>query len=182
MVSTRHTRTVTLLVLIALAGLAAPATAGDAASPSLLERFKALEGEWVAAEDGPMTKKGELVARYRVTAAGSAVVETEFPGTPHEMVTVYYAEGDDVVLQHYCMLGNQPRMRTSAVKGNRVEFAFDGGRNLEPQHDRHIHSGWVEFVGPNEMRGEWIEHDEGEPISVVRVHQVRKADREAGRR
>mgnify|MGYP003352508404 CR=1 FL=1 len=29
-----------------------------------------------------------------VTAAGSAVVETIAPGTPHEMVTVYHLDGD----------------------------------------------------------------------------------------
>ena len=80
-------------------------------APAALERFKALAGEWVAAEDGEMTKKGDLVARYAVTAGGSAVVETVFPGSPHEMVTVYHADGPDLVLTHYCVEGNQPRMR-----------------------------------------------------------------------
>lgn len=175
MVSTRHATTAALVVLAGLAGLAAPTAGADAGSP-LIDRFKALEGEWVTAEDGPMAQKGEVVARYRVTAGGSAVVETEFPGTPHEMVSVYYAEGDDVVMQHYCMLGNQPRLRARPVGGNRVEFVFDGGGNLEPQHDRHIHSGWVEFVGADEIRSEWTEHAGGEPLSAVPLRLVRVAD------
>ena len=101
-----------LVLSAAVAVTAPPASAATgAAAPAALERLKALAGEWVAAEDGEMAKKGDLVARYAVTAAGSAVVETVFPGSAHEMVTVYHADGPDLVLTHYCMEGNQPRMR-----------------------------------------------------------------------
>src|SRR5262245_48624855 len=65
----RNTQRVALLaalVLSAQAGRAADAVK-PAASPAL-ERFKALAGDWVAAEDGEMSKKGDLVARYAVTA------------------------------------------------------------------------------------------------------------------
>jgi len=106
---------VVLLVLTGtvFAGAVSPGTDGAAAAPATtpLDRFKALAGDWVAAEDGEMFHKGDLVARYGVTAAGSAVVETVFPGSPHEMVTVYHADGTDLVLTHYCMEGNAPRMR-----------------------------------------------------------------------
>ena len=67
---------------------------GAKPAPAAFERFKALAGEWVSAEDGEMAKRGDLVARYAVTAGGSAVVETIFPGQAHEMVTVYHADGD----------------------------------------------------------------------------------------
>ena len=90
-----------------------------------------------------MAKKGDLVARYAVTAAGSAVVETVFPGSAHEMVTVYHADGPDLVLTHYCMEGNQPRMRAKDARGPRFEFAFDGGTNIDPKRDRHMHSAVV---------------------------------------
>jgi len=80
-------RNVTLATIVLSVGaayaLAAPspsATAGKPASAAL-DRFKALAGEWVAAEDSEMFKKGDLVARYAVTAAGSAVVETIFPAS-----------------------------------------------------------------------------------------------------
>ena len=108
----KHFTAVPALTLLAGAALAA----GPAPSPAL-DRFKSLAGEWVAAEDGPMSKKGDLVARYAVTAAGSAVVETVFPGTAHEMLTVYTADGADLVLTHYCMEGNQPRMRAKSPGG-----------------------------------------------------------------
>jgi hypothetical protein len=166
-----------VLVLPAAIARAAPPppASGTAAASAPLERFKTLAGEWVAAEDGEMAKKGDLVARYAITAGGSAVVETVFPGSPHEMVTVYHADGRDLVLTHYCMEGNQPRMRATRARGPRFDFAFDGGTNIDPGRDRHMHSAWVEFVGGDELRNEWTEHADGKTVLVVKSHLLRKA-------
>ena len=143
-------------------------------APAALDRFKALAGEWVAAEDGEMFKKGDLVARYAVTAAGSAVVETVFPGSPHEMVTVYHADGPDLVLTHYCMEGNQPRMRARNPEGPRFDFAFDGGIGIDPKKDRHMNSASLEFVGSDELRTVWTEIEAGKPVFVAKSRLVRK--------
>ena len=155
---------------------ASPETAaivGKVPSPAL-EQFKALAGEWVAAEDGEMARKGELVARYAVTAMGTAVVETTFPGTAHEMVTVYHADGPDLLLTHYCVEGNQPRMRAKAPRGPRFDFAFDGGANLDPKRDRHMHSATVTLLGKDELSSEWTELADGKPVLVVKSRLLRK--------
>ena len=164
------------LVLATGAASAAPVPVAAPARPTSasLERFKALAGEWIAAEDGDMVKKGDLVARYAVTASGSAVVETVFPGSEHEMVTVYHADGPDLVLTHYCMEGNQPRMRAKGVQGSRIDFAYDGGTNIDPKRDRHMHSATFELVGADEIRSAWSELAEGKPVFVARLHLVRK--------
>lgn len=161
-------------VRIPLVLLAACAQTLQAAPPAPLDRFKALAGEWVAAQDGPMTKKGDLVARYQVTAGGTAVLETVFPGTEHEMVTVYHADGADIVLQHFCMEGNQPRMRAKAPGAKRVEFAFDGGTNIDPARTRHMNRAWVEFTSKDALRTEWTEIADGRPVLVVLSDLVRK--------
>ena len=165
------------LVLSAGAVAAAPNPAPAPARPTLasLERFKTLAGEWVAAEDGDMVKKGDLVARYAVTASGSAVVETVFPGSEHEMMTVYHADGPDLVLTHYCMEGNQPRMRARGAQGSRIAFAYDGGTNIDPKRDRHMHSATFDLVGADEIRSEWNEIAEGKTVFLARMHLVRKA-------
>jgi len=155
------------LVLAAAAWAAGPATDG-------LERFKALSGEWVAAEDSEMVKKGDLVARYSLTGAGSAVVEEVFPGTHHAMTTVYHMDGSDLVLTHYCMSGNQPRMRAKATSGPKVAFAFDGGTNIDPKKTQHMHEATFEFLGENEIRSTWVEFAEGKPGMTVNMHLVRK--------
>ena len=164
-----------VLVLSVGAGLAATAAPPPSVRPAsaALERFKALAGDWVAADDGEMVKKGDLVARYAVTAGGSAVVETVFPGQGHEMVTAYHAEGPDLVLTHYCTEGNQPRMRARNVQGSRFDFTFDGGANIDPKRDRHMHSASVELLGSDELRSVWTELAEGKPALVVNSHLVR---------
>jgi hypothetical protein len=169
--------TLAALALSAGAALAAWGATGPAAGnpPSAsFERFKALAGDWIAAEDGEMAKKGDLVARYAVTAAGSAVVETVFPGSPHEMVTVYHADGSDLVLTHYCMEGNQPRMRAKDSRGPRFEFAYDGGTNIDSKRDRHMHSAVLELAAADEIRSEWSELADGKIAFVARTHLVRK--------
>ncbi len=172
-----NARNASLAVLVLSAGAAftapAPPTAGVKPVSAALERFKALAGEWVAAEDGEMVKKGDLVARYAVTASGSAVVETVFPGSPHEMVTVYHADGSDLLLTHYCMEGNQPRMRAKNLSGPRFDFSYDGGTNIDPKRDRHMHSASLE-LGQDEIRSEWTELADGKPVFVAKSHLVRK--------
>lgn len=158
----------------AASSAAATGTAQDRTAFPAFERIKSLAGEWVAAEDGEMTKKGDLVARYAVTAGGSALVETVFPGSPHEMVTVYHADGPDVVLTHYCVEGNQPRMRARAVAGPRFDFEFEGGANIDPARDRHMHSASLEIVGADEIRTVWTELADSKPVLVVKSRLVRK--------
>ena len=70
----------------------------------------------------------------KVTAAGSAVHETIFPGTGHEMVSMYHADGKDLIMTHYCALGNQPRMKLdpkSSVDKGEFRFKFAGGSNID---------------------------------------------------
>ena len=139
------------------AAAAAPASAAPA-----LDRLKALAGEWIDV-DGTMGMKGQVAVTYRVTGAGSAVVETDFPGTAHEMVTVYHRDGGDLVLTHYCSAGNQPRMRAKRAVGDVLAFDFDGGTNLDPAKDMHIHAVKIELLGEDEMRETWIGWKGGKP-------------------
>ena len=61
------------------------------------------------------------------------------PGTDHEMVSVYHADGKDVVMTHYCAFGNQPKMKLDpASKDNELKFVFAGGTNLDPAKDTHM--------------------------------------------
>lgn len=74
------------------------------------DRLKTLTGEWIDVS-GSSVGKGKVAAIYHVTSGGSVVQETLFPGSSHEMVSMYTADGDHVVMSHYCAMGNQSRMR-----------------------------------------------------------------------
>lgn len=78
---------------------------GDFAS---LEPFKQLAGTWQADEDGD--GKPDMTLVYTTIGAGSAVMEHLFPGTPHQMVTVYHTHYGQLRATHYCAAKNQPAM------------------------------------------------------------------------
>src|SRR5258708_3807327 len=122
-----------------------PATASAASHPGL-ERLKTLAGTWVAADqDGKPTT--QVVSVIKVTAAGSAVQETLFPGQPQEMMSLYHRDGADLLMTHYCALGNQPRMKADpASPPNQLRFKFAGGTNLDPAKDMHMHEGTLTLV------------------------------------
>lgn len=136
-----------------------------------LDRFRALQGEWVATEG---EAKGKVQVVYRVTGGNSAVVETLFPGSAHEMVTIYHRDGNDLVLTHYCAAGNQPRMRAKRYDGKKIVFNFDGGTNFTPDKDMHMHQAWIEFVSADELRSEWTSMREGTLQPPVRFALRRK--------
>ena len=147
----------------------APAPAGSGAAA--FEKLKALAGDWVEVEP-KMGPAGHVAESYRLTGAGSALVSTLAGGTPHEMVSVYHRDGNDLVMTHYCAAQNQPRLRAKTVTGNVLAMDYDGGTNVNPAKDMHIHGVRIEFVGPDEIRETWIGWKDGkqeEPPLVLHL-------------
>ena len=60
---------------------------------------------------------------------------------------MYHLDGADLVMTHYCMLGNQPRMKADPKSpANQLCFKFAGGSNLDPAKDKHMHEGTLTFI------------------------------------
>jgi hypothetical protein len=151
-----------------------PATNGKEAS-SAFERLKNLAGEWQLAAPGDEAERGKTTVRYRLTARGSALVETLFPDTDKEMVTVYHRDGDQVVLTHYCCCGNQPRMKAQDGSAkDELVFEFAGGTNLNPAKDPHMHGYRVRFVDADHLHGEWQFYVGGKAAEKHTFDLVRK--------
>jgi hypothetical protein len=125
-----------------------PAPPKAAAHPQL-ERIKKLAGTWVMADkDGKPTD--QVASVYKVTAGGSAVTETIFPGSPMEMISVYHLDKGDLVMTHYCALGNQPKMKADPKsEKDTIKFDFAGGTNFDPAKDMHMHEGKLKFIDDN---------------------------------
>jgi hypothetical protein len=158
----------TLLVAVLLAWANGPAVADDNkhhgkenAKHPAFERFKLLAGEWVGKGKGKDHPQ-EIHVKYKVTAGGSAVVETIFPGTEHEMITVIHPDGADLLLTHYCMLGNQPHMKAPGkANGNKIEFKFVRATNLKSTNDMYMHDVTFTFVDKDALRTEWTHFKDG---------------------
>jgi hypothetical protein len=143
------------------AKLPAPATNAG------LEKMKKLAGTWLAVDkDGKATD--QVVSVIRVTAGGSAVHETLFPGQPHEMISVYTADGPDLVMTHYCVLGNQPRMKADPNSPpNQIVFRFVGGTNLNVAKDKHMHEAVLTFVGDDRIEVNGTGWENGAPAKEM---------------
>jgi len=136
-------------------------------------RIKTLAGTWKSQitgqhkaekskENAEGHKKGEAHERnapviYKLTGAGSALVETQFPGSDHEMVSVYHLDGDDLRMTHYCAAQNQPRVKLDKASStpDQLIFVFDGGTNLDPQKDMHIHGVKITFHADGKVTSAW---------------------------
>jgi hypothetical protein len=122
-------------------------------------KLKSLAGTWNNKESDTEHHVPPSVSKviYRLTGAGSALVETDFPGSDHEMVSVYHLDGDDLRMTHYCAAGNQPRMKLdrAASTPTRLVFVFDGGTNLDPAKDMHIHGLTVNFQENGKVDCAW---------------------------
>ncbi|HUP25304.1 MAG TPA: hypothetical protein VNB06_20500 [Thermoanaerobaculia bacterium] len=141
-----------MLAFVAWLGTVAAAAAADVDSgAAAFERFTFLAGRWTGGE-GEATYAMELA----VIAGGKTVVAREFPGTDHEMTTLYYLRDGELVGQHYCMLGNQPRYRHQpTADASEVRFVFDGGDNLDPARDAHAHEGYLRLRADGTLESTW---------------------------
>jgi hypothetical protein len=169
-----------LMIAAALAAGMNPAeekskeTAARPQSPSRLDLIKKLQGDWVqVGEDGKPTD--QVVSTYRVTAGGSAVEEVLFKGTPHEMVTVYYMDGSELMLTHYCVAGNQPRMKADKqADPHQLVFHCAGGTNMKSENDEHMHQATITWKDDDHIHSEWLEYKDGKNIMTAAFDLARQ--------
>ena len=138
-----------------------PAT--PAKSNANFEKMKKLVGTWVEADkDGKPTDT--VMSIIKLTAGGSAIHETFFPGQPMEMVSVYVPEGEELVMTHYCVIGNQPKLKADPKSpANQIVFKFAGGTNLDPKKDKHMHDATLTLVDADTLQIDGIGWENGTP-------------------
>lgn len=134
-----------------------PAPAATAASP--LDRFTALVGTW----DADITGDGapDTTVDYRLIANGSAVVETLFRDTPHEMITVYHMDGKRLFCTHYCAATNQPRLAATPGPGDTVSFSFVDATNMASPDAMHMNAVSFKFIDPGHVTSTWSSREGG---------------------
>ena len=158
----------TLTVSLASQGgeMAAPKLPTPPTNPAL-EKMKKLAGTWLLADkDGKPT--AEIASIIKVTAGGSVVHETLFPAQPHEMVSVYTVDGPDLIMTHYCVLGNQPRMKADPKSpASQIVWRFAGGTNLDPKKDKHMHEATLTIVDDDHLEVNGVGWENGAPAKEM---------------
>jgi hypothetical protein len=159
------------LVMVLTLSVSLPSKGDEKSAPKLptpptnagLEKMKKLAGTWLLADkDGKATD--QVASIIKVTAGGSAVHETLFPGQAMEMVSVYTVDGSDLIMTHYCVLGNQPRMKAEPnASANQIVWRFVGGANLDPKKDKHMHEATLTIVDEDHIEVNGIGWENGAP-------------------
>jgi len=149
-------------VLLAAAAVTTVQAAGpkseDSAGPAAYARLKTLVGEWEAD-----TQMGKAHISYELIAGGTSLVERESGEKMPAMLTVYYLDGDRLLLTHYCMAGNQPRMQARAFNPETGEVAFEflDATNLTPGGG-HMHNAKIRVADHDHLNTEWEFYENGQ--------------------
>ena len=130
---------------------------------SAMEVLTSLEGDWVREDAGTEHGANTPVASYKVTAAGSAIVQTSGAGTPSEMATIFHMDGDQLLQTHYCALMNAPvlRFEPSDTPGE-LKFVFHGGTNFDAAVDAHYHEGTIWIKDKDTIDASFVVFTNGE--------------------
>jgi hypothetical protein len=152
-----------------MASDASAADSGPPAAAESFERLKTLVGEWA----GRTPQGRDIGVSYRLTADETALVETWDLGPGHQSMTIYHMDGSELLASHFCPLGNQPRLALKRASGDRLDFEFRDGSNLNRARDAHQQSFWIEFHGPDAIvRGETYREGEKEETEAVRYQRL----------
>ena len=139
------------------------------------DRFKGLAGTW----EGHSTKGWTETLRYQVIAAGSVVLETSFEAHPGEqMATAFHMDGDRLMLTHYCVAKNQPRLAATSFgdDGRIVVFTFVDGGNIPTRDRGHMDKAIFRFEGPDRMTSRWTWYQDGKEKWMEEIVQTRRPE------
>ena len=126
---------VTVLLLFAACGLPAQTMSTASGNPSF-EQLKSLVGNWQGKD-----QRGNVVhLNFELVSGGSVLMERHDSGNGAQMISMYSAEGNRIVLTHYCSAGNQPTLETEALPGTakHIDFSFVRATGMKTPEDGHM--------------------------------------------
>lgn len=163
--------------LVLIWGALAQGAEGAEFTSAAFQKLKGLEGSWQSVGTDGKRK----TTTYEIVASGSALLERyEDEGMPagSEMLTLYHLDGGRLVLTHYCMAGNQPRMQAASFDEATAELKFDflDATNLKSPAEGHMHRARFRFEGPDRLTTEWEYFENGKPAfsEVVEMSRVKQ--------
>jgi hypothetical protein len=139
------------------------------------ERLAALAGSWEGRSSAGWTSRSEI----EVIARGSVVLErTNFEAHPGEtMLTLFHKDGPELLLTHYCVAGNQPRLVASSIAGDELHFTFRDATNLPEVAAGHMGEARFRLEGADAFSSQWSFKQNGQ---TSWMEEIRYRRRESG--
>lgn len=159
-------------LLAGLAGSRQVAAAGG--GTDAFAQLKTLVGHWEEQKSG----ENKPTLDIELTAGGTTLLEKLHAveqGKAVEMVTMYYLDGAQIKLTHYCMAGNQPTMRGSYAPDTKtLTFDFENATNLKSANDGHMHHAVYKFIDNDHFQTTWTFQKDQKDAFTEDVIYVRK--------
>jgi hypothetical protein len=148
-----------VLLSLAVVGLSANSVLAQSKAADGFEALTSLVGEWQG--KGPDGRP--LAVSYEILSGGSALMETRTPTKEPSMVTVFHLDGDQLMMTHYCSIGNQPRMRADAATAElkTLNFTFVDVTNMAHPSDGHMRGLTFTFEDDDHITQVWTWRQEG---------------------
>ena len=184
----RRTATSVLCGLLLLSAAALAADDDSAQAPAAPDQvvydadsafafLKSMAGSWegqAREHDHHATADARRV-EVRTSAAGSAVIQTLYPGQPMEMLNVFHMDGDQLLFTHYCAAQNAPVMKfEKSDQPGVIKFVFDGGTNFDPAVDVHAHEGSFQVKDKDTVASSFVTWAGGKPQPMLEGVMFRK--------
>src|SRR5262245_19361274 len=164
-----------VLAAALLAGVPLVSAAEKTTGALAFDQLKALVGEWEGTNAG-----GRVKLTYTLVSGGTALMERIQPSNEAEMITMYTADGDKIVVTHYCSEGNQPSMRTETLKGvaNKYSFSLVSVSGLKTPDAGHMTGLVLTLVDKDHLKQEWTYWNKGKTATDA-FEFVRKPEKAA---
>jgi hypothetical protein len=143
------------IFLLTLGAMGVATSAAGGGGAEAFEKLKSLVGHW----ETDKTNMNKATLDLELTSGGTTVLEKFHMvdnGKPVEMTTLYYLDGGEVKLTHYCMAGNQPTMKGSyAPETKTLTFELVSISNLKSADDGHMHHAVYTFIDNDHFKTTW---------------------------
>ena len=152
-------RTAAVLVMI----LAATSVWAQSDAQKVLDRFKSMVGTW----EGKSSSGDTSTVTYKLMGGGTGVM-AEMHMIEEDMTSMFYVDGDRLLMTHYCGAGNQPRMKAStSADGKTITFDFLDATNLSSPDAGHMHHLVIRLVDADHHTDAWTYTDHGKEMTEM---------------
>jgi hypothetical protein len=94
----------------------------------------------------------------------------------HTMTTLFHRNGADLMLTHYCMAGNQPRLKAIEYSADwrTAVFDFVDATNLRTPGAGHMHRVKYDFKDADHYVSQWTWKQDGQERIMETIEYTRK--------
>ena len=160
------------LLILCLSLTSVKASFANGSGETAFDTMKKLSGAWAGKDEDNQP----VTANYEISSGGTIVIEKLQTGTYPCMTSVYYRDGDSLMMTHYCNMNNQPRLRLKNHDQEKkvIDFDFVDITNLKSPKDGHIKKLSLSLPDGTHMVQDWsFNQGEGNPDA----HAIFKLER-----